>query len=115
LFAKGEWAAEIRRHLGSAEGGPAYAAVVPRHAVSKLPSGPLELQVKGSDSSEPAASSEAATTRMSSDISRPLSSMPDGTASTNDHVSSKIVPAGERRTSAPVFISCANGRQRFLV
>jgi hypothetical protein len=56
----GEPTAECSRQLGPSEGGPAYAAVVAGHAVPSLTSGTLKPVARGPDSSEPAASMEAA-------------------------------------------------------
>jgi hypothetical protein len=60
-------------------GEPAYAAVVAGRTNPQQPSGQPKPIATGSDSSEPAASTEAANRRMSVDMSGPLGSMPAGT------------------------------------
>ena len=61
----GEVAAQSSRQLGPTEGGLAYAMVVAGVASLQQPSGPHKSPAKGSVRTEPAASSEAAATRMS--------------------------------------------------
>jgi hypothetical protein len=82
----GEQTAECSSQLGTTEGGPAYAAVVARHAVPRLTSGPLKPVANGPDSSEPAVSTEAAQSRKSPDLSGPLSGMPAGITPLHAHV-----------------------------
>jgi len=65
LGCMGELTAESSRQLGQTDGGLAYAAVVFGHAGPLQSNGPHKSKAKGSDHSEPAASSEAATRRMS--------------------------------------------------
>ena len=73
------------------------------------PSGPLKPKTNVSDTSEPAASPEAAIRRMSvEDMSRPLDGMPAGTTSAH------IVPAGERHNKMPIFVSRITDTRDFL-
>ena len=53
------------RHLNASEGRPAYAVVVTGRSNPQEPSGQLKPKANGSDTSELAASSEAANRRMS--------------------------------------------------
>jgi hypothetical protein len=76
--------------------GPAYAAVVAGYANPQQSSGPPKPSAKGSDASEPAVSSEAASRRMSTDMSGPLDGMPPGTTLTD-----KVASAGEHPTRRP--------------
>ena len=63
-----------------------------------------------SDSSDSAASSEAANRRMSQNMSGPLSGTPAGTTS----VPVAPVPAGQRRNRTPVFITGVTDIRGFL-
>jgi hypothetical protein len=78
-LAPGEQAAKCSRKLGSPEGGATYAALLARTVAPLQPSGQLKPTTKGSDQTEPAFSSETAKSRMSNDMSGPLSGKPDGT------------------------------------
>jgi hypothetical protein len=78
----------------------------------KLPSGPLKHLAKGSDSSEPAVSSETAP-RRTSDMSGPLSCMPVGTTTTA-HVATTSVPAGQRPNKTPIFITGVTDTRGYL-
>jgi hypothetical protein len=102
----GEPTAECSLQLGPTEGGPAYAAVVAGHAVPRVTSGPLKPVARGSDFSEPTASIEAAEGRKSPDLSGPLSGRPAGTIPPPPPA--HVVPAGERRNKAPIFLSGVN-------
>jgi hypothetical protein len=90
-----------------------YAAVVAAPVAPKKPSGPLKLTANGLDSSEPAVSSETATRRISSDMSGPLSGAPVGTTE-NTHVANTCVPARQRPTKTPIFISRVTDTRAFL-
>jgi hypothetical protein len=70
--------------------GPAYAAVIAGYANLQQSGGPPKPSAKGSDTSEPAASSGAASRRMSTDMSGP----PTGTSCNKE---SWQASAGERR------------------
>jgi hypothetical protein len=96
------------RQLGDTAGKLACAAVLagdsnPRHSSAQ----PKPIAT-GSDPSEPAASSEAATRRMSVDMSRSLGSMPAGTTEAG------AVPAGERPNKTPVFVTGDTDTRGFL-
>jgi hypothetical protein len=65
LGSMGELAADSSRQLGPTDGRLAYAAVVAGRAGPQQSNGPHKPKAKGSDHSEPPASSEAATRRMS--------------------------------------------------
>ena len=94
----GELAAQNSRHVGSTEGGLAYAVVVAGRTDPQLPSGPHKPPANGSGHSEPAALSEAATRRISlGDMSESLCGMPDGTTLSAQEATSSVAPAGERR------------------
>ena len=58
----------------------------------------------GSDLSEPAVSSETVNSRMSSDMSGPLSDKSDGTTQ-HAQVANDCLPAGERPNKTLIFIS----------
>jgi len=58
----------------------------------------------GSDPSELAVSPETANRRMSSDMSGPLSDIPDGTTA-SAYVTNTCIPAGDRPNKTPIFIS----------
>jgi hypothetical protein len=78
----GKLAAESSRHLGATEGGLANAAVVAGRAGPQQPSRPHKPLPKGSDHSEPTASSDAVTRCTSlGDMTGPLYGMPDDTIS----------------------------------
>src|SRR5215510_15930126 len=109
----GEQAATGGRQLGSPEAGMTYAAVVAASVAPQPPSGPLKLAANGSDPSEPAVSTESAPRRMSSDMSGPLSGMPVG-ATTNTHLASTCVPAGQRPNKTPIFITGVADTRDFL-
>ena len=66
-----------------------------------------------SDTSEPAVSSETANRRMSSDMSGPLSDMPDD-ATLHAQVANTCQPAGERPNKTPIFISGVRDTRAFL-
>jgi septal ring-binding cell division protein DamX len=110
---RSEQAATGGQQLGSAEGGMTYAAVVAVPVALHKPSGPLTPTAKGSNPSEPAASSESAPRRISSDMSGPLSGTPDGTTPTT-HVSNTCVPAGEHPNKTPIFITGVANTRGFL-
>ena len=61
----GKVAAQSSQQLGSTEGGLVYATVVARCTGPQQPHGPHKSSAKGSDHTEPAASSEVATRHMS--------------------------------------------------
>jgi hypothetical protein len=74
----GEQTAECSRQLCVTEGGPGFLAVISGQAIPRLTSGPINAVAKGTDSSEPAASMEAALGRKSPDLSGLMSGMPAG-------------------------------------
>ena len=57
-----------------------------------------------SEPSKPGVSMETTNTHMFSDMSEPLSGMPDGTTS-NAQVANTCLPAGQRPNKTPIFIS----------
>jgi len=74
----GEQAAVGSRQPGPSRGGANYTAVPAGPVVPSQPSGTLKPTAMDSDPSESGVSSETINRRMSSDMSGPLSSMPDG-------------------------------------
>jgi hypothetical protein len=66
-----------------------------------------------SDMSESAVSSETANRRMSTDMSGPLSGMPDG-VTLNAQVANTCLPAGEHPNKTPIFISGVRDTRAFL-
>ena len=109
----GEQAESCSRQLGPPEGGSTYAAVLAGSVVPFQPSGSLKPTAMDSDPSEPAVSSETVNRRMSSDMSGPLSDMPDGTTF-NAQVANTCLPAGERPNKTPIFISGVRDTRAFL-
>jgi len=109
----GEQAASCSRQLGPPEGGLLYAAVLAESVVPFQASGLLKPTAMDSDPSEPAVSSETVNRRMSSDMSGPLSDMPDGTTF-NIQVANTCIPAGERPNKTPIFISGFRDTRTFL-
>jgi hypothetical protein len=85
----------------TATGGLAYAAVVAGRAIPHPSSGPLKPTAKGSAHADPAASTEAALRRNSSELPGPLSGMPAG-ATFPQAPEVNVVPAGQRRNSRDV-------------
>jgi hypothetical protein len=81
-----------------------YAAVLAGDVTPQEPSGPLKPTAMDSDPSESAVSAETANRRVSSDMSEPLSSKPDGTYP-HAQVANTCLPAGQRRNKKPIFIS----------
>jgi hypothetical protein len=79
--------------VNSAEGWPAYAAVVAGRVAPQEPLGPLKPTDNGSLNSEHVASAEAAQGRKSSALSGQLRGMPAGVTSPNVQVVN-FVPAG---------------------
>ena len=75
----GELAAACSRHLLSLKGGVAYAAVLAGSVAPLQPSGPLKPTAMHSDPSESVVLPDTSNGRMYSDMSGPLSDMPDGT------------------------------------
>jgi hypothetical protein len=61
----------------------------------------------------PTVSSETANRRMTTDMSGPLSDMPDG-ATLNAQVANTCLPAGERPNKTPIFISGVRDPRAFL-
>jgi len=109
----GEQAALGSRQLGPPEGGVTYAAALAGPVAPSQPSGSLKPTAMDSDMSEPAVSSETANRRMSSDMSGPLSDMPDG-ATLNAQVANTCLPAGERPNKTPIFISGVRDTRDYL-
>jgi len=77
----GEQASVGSRQIGPSGGGATYAAVLAGRVASSQPSGPLKPTAMDSDPSESGVSSETTNRRMFSDVSGPLSGMPNGTTS----------------------------------
>ena len=70
---------------------------------------------KGSDHSEPAASSEAATRRMSlGDMSGPLCGIPDDTISSAQVATNSVAPAVEWKNKTPIYFSGFTDTRGFL-
>jgi len=89
--------------------------MVAGHAVSHQPSVPHKPLAKGSDHSEPADSSEAATRHMSlRDMPGPLCGMPDGTTSNAQVATNSFAPAGKRQNKTPIFVSEVKDMRGFL-
>jgi hypothetical protein len=65
-----------------------------------------------SELSEPAVSPETVNRRMSSDMSEPLSDMPDGTT-IRAQVANTCLPAGDRPNKTPIFISGVRDTRAF--
>jgi len=72
-------AADGSQKPGLSGGGATNVAVLAAPAAPSQPIGPLKLTAMESDPSEPGVSMETTNRRMCSDMSRPLSGMPDGT------------------------------------
>ena len=108
--ATGEQAAASSRQPGSSGVGATYAAVLAANAAPSLPSGTLKPTAM--DSSESGVSSETPNRRMS-DMSGPLSGMPNGTT-TNAQVANACLPAGQRPNKTPIFITGAKDTLAFL-
>jgi hypothetical protein len=100
----GELAASCSWQLGPPEGGATYAAVLAGPVAPFQPSGSLKPIAMDSELSESAVSPETVNMRMSSDMSGPLSDMPDGTT-IRAHEGNTCLPAGERPNQTPIFIS----------
>jgi hypothetical protein len=89
--------------LTPATSGLAYAAVVAGRAIPHPSSGPLKPIAKGSAHANPAAPSEAALRRNSSELSGPLSGMPVG-ATFPQAPEINAVLVGQRRNKTPLFL-----------
>lgn len=91
-----ELPAQSSRQFGRTEGGLEFAAVVAGRAGLQKRRGPQNSPAKGSDHTEPAASSEVATMRMSlRDMSGSLCGMPRTTPSCALMAINSAAPAGE--------------------
>ena len=90
-----------------------YAAVLARTVALLQPSGSFKPTSMGSDLSEPAASSERANRRISSDMSEPLSNKPGGTTP-HAQMNNTCLPGGERRNKRPIFITRVSDAHTFL-
>jgi hypothetical protein len=111
----GELAAQSSWQFGSTEGGLASATVVAGVASLQQPSVPHKSEAKGSDSSAPAASPEAATRRMSLvNVSGPLCSMPNGTTQSAQVATNSATPAAERQNKTPIYVSGDTDTRGFL-
>jgi hypothetical protein len=106
------WGLKPGIYTKSADFGPGRAALAGLVAPSQ-PSGSLKPTAMDLDMSEPTVSSETANRRMSSDMSGPLSDMPDG-ATHNAQVNNTCLPAGERPNKTPIFISGFCDTRAFL-
>ena len=84
--------------------GAIYVAVLAGTVVPFQPDGSFNPTAMGSDTYEPAVSSETAKRRMSSDMSGPLNERPDGTTP-NVQVTNTFLPAGECPNKTLIFIS----------
>ena len=109
----GEQSAAGSRQTGPSGGRATYAAVLAGPVVPSQQSGSLKPTATDSDPSEPCVSMETTNRRMSSDMSGPLSGMPDGKTS-NAQVANACLPAGERPKKMPIFISGASDSRSFL-
>ena len=90
----GEQAAKCSRQLRPPEGGVTYAAALAGPVAPFQQSGSLKSTAMDSDPSEPAVSYQTVNRRMSSDMSGPLSDMPDGTT-THALVTNACLLAGQ--------------------
>jgi len=90
-----------------------YAAALAGPVAPTQPSGSLKPTAMDSDMSEPAVSSETANRRMSSDMSVPLSGMPDG-ATLIGQVPNTCLPVGECPNKTLIFISGVRDTHDFL-
>ena len=94
----GEIAAQSSRKLGPTDGCLTYATVVAGIRSPQQKSGTLKSKAKGTVPTEPAASSEAATRRMSlTDMSGLLCGMPDCTTTYAQVAANRATPAVERQ------------------
>jgi hypothetical protein len=109
----GEQAATCSRQVVSPEGGVTYAAALNGPVTPIQPSGSLKSTAMDSDPSESAVSSETVNRRMSSDMSGPLSDMPDG-ATTHAQVTNACLAAGERPNKTLIFITGVRDTRSFL-
>ena len=101
-----ELAAESSQQLGSTEGGLAHAEVVARCTSTQQQSRPHKPSAKGSDHTEPAASSEVATGHMSvGDMSRSLCGMPEGTTLSPQVATNNAAPAGKQQNETSYHVS----------
>jgi len=91
-----------------------YAVALAGPVAPNQPSGSLNPTAMDSGMSEPTVSTETANRRMSSDMSGPLSDMPDG-ATLNAQVANTCMPAGERPNKTPIFVSGVRETRAFLV
>ena len=91
-----------------------YAAALVEAVAPFQPNGSLKPTAMDSDPSETAVSSETVNRCMSSDMSGPLSDMPDGTT-TQAQVTNACLPAAERPNKTPIFISGVRNTRAFLV
>jgi hypothetical protein len=96
-----------------ATGGLAYATVVAGRTIQPNPSRPLKPIAKGSAHADPAATSEAALRRNSSELSGPLNGMPAG-ATSLQAPGVNVVPAGQRRNKTPIFVTGVSDTPGFL-
>jgi hypothetical protein len=110
----GEQAALGSRQLGPPVGGVTYAAALVRPIAPSQPSGALMPTAMDSDMSESAVPFETANRRMSTDMSGPLSDIPDG-ATLNAQLANTCLPAGDRPNKTPIFISGVCDTRAFLV
>jgi hypothetical protein len=114
LFTDGP-AAQTSRQLGSTEGGLVYASVEVWRAGLQQLSGLHKSPAKGSDHTEPAASSEVDTRHMSlKDMSRLLCGMPVGTTISAQVATSSAATAGEWQNKTPIYISGVTDTRGFL-
>jgi len=94
-------------------GGATYTAVLAGPVAPTQPSEPLKPTAMDSNPSEPGVSMETTNSRMSSNMSGPLSGTPDGTTS-NAQVANACLPAGKGRNKTPIFISGVSDTRSFL-
>ena len=86
----------------SHEGGETYAAVLAGSVAPFQPTGRLKATAKDSDPSESDVSSQTFNSRMSSDMSRPLSDKPDGTTP-NAQVTNTCLSEREHLNKTPIL------------
>jgi hypothetical protein len=108
-------AAQSSRQLGPTEGRLTYSSVVAGATGLQQTSGLHKSAAKGSNPTEPAASAEAATRRMSLvDMSGPQCGMLDGATSSAQTAPSYAVPPGEWQNKTPVYVSGVTDTRGFL-
>ena len=108
----GEQAADGSRQPGP-PGRATYAVALAETFAPSQPSGPTKPTAMDSHTSENCVQMEITNRRTCTDISMPLSSMPDGTTS-KAQVANACLPAGELPNKTPIFISGVIDTRSFL-